>query len=144
MKNLGVKRFIYAQEQDHDIVIRELSKGVKQSCWMWYTFPQICGLGYSPIAKYYEFTCMGEVRAFAANIFLYSNIVECMETLLELRQTDAIAIFGPIDAQKLKSSMTVLRTTQQLRGLADAVLDKFFDGELDNRTIAIIKSMEDR
>lgn len=144
MGKLGIKRFVYAQERDHLKVLLELHKGTKRTCWMWYTFPQIKGLGYSEIAKYYEFQCMGEVRAFAANQYLYYNIVELIEILLELRTSNAEAIFGPIDMRKLQSSMTVLRTTQQLKGYADAVLNKFFDGEPCQRTLKIIESMEDK
>ena len=111
---------------------------------MWYTFPQIKGLGYSDIAKYYEFQCLGEVRAFAANIYLYYNITELMEILLLLKTDNPIQIFGGIDARKLQSSMTVLRTTKQLEQLANAVLDKFFDGQPCERTLEIIESMEDK
>ena len=139
----SIKRFIYAQMTDHKQVVEELSIGYKMSCWMWYTFPQIKGLGYSDIAKYYEFQCLGEVRAFVANDYLYYNIVELIEILMELRETDATYIFGPIDARKLQSCMTVLRTTERLRGLADAVLEKFFDGEKCKKTLAILKTMED-
>ena len=144
MKNIGVKRFVYAQMADHERVRFELLHGTKMSCWMWYTFPQIKGLGYSDIAKYYEFQCLGEVRAFAANIYLYYNITELMEILLLLKTDNPIQIFGGIDARKLQSSMTVLRTTKQLEQLANAVLDKFFDGQPCERTLEIIESMEDK
>ena len=140
----SIKRFIYAQMVDHNRVRMEREQGYKQSCWMWYTFPQIKGLGYSDIAKYYEFQCCGEVRAFAANSYLYYNITELMEILLELRISDPVEIFGPIDSRKLQSSMTVLSTTIQLRGLAEAVLNKFFDGEKCEKTLEILENMEDK
>lgn len=139
----SIKRFVYAQMSDHNTVVHELTQGFKRSCWMWYTFPQIKGLGYSDVAKYYEFQCLGEVRVFAANQYLYYNIVELMEILLELRISDPVWIFGDIDARKLQSSMTVLETTQQLKGLAEAVLNKFFDGQRCERTLEILENMED-
>lgn len=145
VKEGTIKRFIYAQMSDHNEVVKELYlTHRKRTCWMWYTFPQIKGLGYSDIAKYYEFQCLGEVRAFVANDYLYYNIVELMEILLEIRSSDAIAIFGPIDARKLQSSMTVLKTTPRLKGFADAILNKYFDGEPCERTIEILKTMEDK
>ena len=139
-----IKRFIYAQMADHNRVVAELNAGFKQSCWMWYTFPQIKGLGYSDVSKYYEFQCLGEVRAFVSNDYLYYNIVELIEILLELRDIDAYYIFGPIDARKLQSSMTVLGTTERMKGLAEAVLNKFFDGKKCEKTLKILESMEDK
>ena len=143
-KNTTIHRFIEAQKEDHNKVVLELLHGKKQSCWMWWTFPQIKGLGYSETAKFYEFQCYGEVNAFVANEYLYYNIVELIEIIMELYENDPIKIFGPIDAKKLQSSMTVLSTTQQLKGYANAVLNKFFKGKRDQETLDILKTMEDR
>ena len=138
-----INRFIEAQMSDHSMVVRELRNNYKEYCWMWYTFPQIRGLGYSVLARYYEFQSMGEVRAFAANTYLRDNIVELMEILLNSQSNDAIEIFGAIDARKLQSSMTILRETRQLKSYCDKVLNKFFDGELCDRTLEILEQIGD-
>lgn len=139
---MGIKRFINAQQQDHDKVIQELSNGCKESCWMWYTFPQIKGLGHSPTAKYYEIQSLEELQGFVSNEYLVKNLRECCNVILNLHLTDPVRVFGSIDAQKLQSSMTLFLHTKEFHKIAQKVLNKYFKGKIDSRSEQIIRELE--
>ena len=139
---MRLRRFKIAQEFDHNIVIRELKKGKKLSCWMWYTFPQIRGLGFSPTAKYYEIQSKYELRTFANDPYLAQNLEECINVILSLRTNDPIRVFGEIDAVKLQSSMTLFLHNRKFKYLADKVLNKFFKGERDIRSEVIFQTLK--
>ena len=137
----GINRFIKAQLDTHALVVRELEQGFKKSHWMWFTFPQIKGLGHSDTAKYYEIQSMKELDDFVHNHYLAYNLLECINILLDIPTNNAIYVFGEIDAQKLQSSMTLFRHTKIFRDSAQAVLDKYFKGKRDKESEKIIKSL---
>ena len=139
---MGIKRFINAQQQDHAKVVQELTSGYKSSCWMWYTFPQIKGLGYSPTAKYYEIQNLEELQSFVNNEYLANNLRECCSIILNLHLTDPVRIFGPIDAKKLQSSMTLFLHTKEFHKIAQKVLNKYFGGRIDSQSEQIIQELE--
>ena len=136
-----IQRFIDAQELDHYKVVGELQRGKKVSCWMWYTFPQIKGLGVSDISKYYEIQSIEELDAFVANRYLTKNLRECVRALLKLSTNSALAVLGPIDALKLQSSMTMFLHTKKFQKYAHAILDKYFGGKIDIRTEKILSTL---
>ena len=136
-----IQRFIDAQEIDHYRVVVELKRGKKISHWMWYTFPQIKGLGFSDIAKYYEIQSLDELDNYVHSQYLVKNLRECCKVLLRLPTNSALAVFGPIDALKLQSSMTLFTHTRKLQKYAHAVLDKYFKGNLDVRTEVILRQL---
>jgi len=138
---LKLNRFIDAQLKDHDEVVRELKQGKKTSCWMWYTFPQIKGLGMSDVSKFYEIQSFYELRNFVKHPYLSDNLRECLYILLALPTDNAVKVFGEIDAVKLQSSMTLFAHTRKFKYLAHRVLEKYFDGELDMRSEQIIQSL---
>lgn len=135
--NLG--RFIAAQERDYETALREIRAGYKRSHWMWYIFPQISGLGHSPIAKKYEIVDIGEARAYIENAYLRNNLVEISRALLECGNDDIEDIMGFPDNFKLCSSMTLFEiVAPELEEFA-LVLDKFFGGNRDKRTIELLQ-----
>lgn len=136
-----IYRFVEAQELDHYKVLGELKRGKKVSCWMWYTFPQIKGLGFSDTAKYYEIQSLDELEAFVKNRYLAKNLTECLRTILKLPTNNAINVFGAIDALKLQSSMTMFLHTKKFQRYAHAVLDKYFHGRLDMKSEKILSKM---
>ena len=135
---MGIERFITAQMDSHQQVIQELQQGYKRSCWMWFTFPQIRGLGYSPTSKYYAIQDLEELQNYTRNRYLRNNLRECIDVILSLPTDDAIWVFGEIDAKKLQSSMTLFWLIPDFRKKAQRVLDKYFNGELDQVTIDIL------
>lgn len=140
MNQLG--RFIKPQDMYYKTALREIQKGKKKSHWMWFVFPQIKGLGYSDIAKYFEIQSRREANAYLAHPVLGSHLVEISEALLELDTDNIDEVMGWPDNAKLQSSMTLF----YLLGNNDVfgrVLDKFFGGELDTRSVNIITDMRD-
>ena len=143
MEKQSIDRFIKAQEESHLTVIKELKAGHKQSCWMWFTFPQIKGLGMSPISRYFEIQSPDELDKFVKNRYLAKNLRQCMKTLLALPTDDATEVFGPIDAVKLQSSLTLFGTTPKFKRISVRVLNKYFNGSIDRETIRILHKMKE-
>ena len=105
----GLQRFVEAQDRDgiYDQALRELRAGRKHSHWMWFVFPQVAGLGSSPMAQHYAISGLAEAKAYLAHPLLRRRLVECARALTELDTTDPEQVFDPIDARKLQSSMTL-------------------------------------
>ena len=134
---MSLERFLSAQERDYEIAISEIRSGRKQSHWMWYIFPQIQGLGYSSMAQFYAIKDREEAVAYLKHPVLGKRLVEISEALLNLRENDARKVMGYPDDLKLKSSMTLFYAISD-KEIFRAVLEKFFDGELDKKTLDII------
>jgi len=134
----SLKRFLDAQTEDYQTALAEIKNGKKQSHWMWYIFPQIKGLGHSEMSKRYAIKDMQEARDYLAHPVLGSRLIEISNELLKLRNTDANSIFGSPDDLKLKSSMTLFSLIDDTP-VFKMVLDKFFNGELDEKTIQLIR-----
>lgn len=135
-----LNRFIVAQERDYTVALQEIKAGYKRSHWMWYIFPQISGLGHSAIAKKYEIVDLEEAKMYMENTYLRSNLIEISRALLECDNDDAEEIMGFPDNLKLCSSMTLFEIVAPDIEEFRAVLDKFFDGNRDKRTIELVKS----
>ena len=131
-------RFVLAQERDYNTALAEIRMGHKRSHWMWYIFPQISGLGYSSMAKRYEITCLEEAKAYMADEYLRNNLLEITRALLECENNDIEDIMGFPDNLKLRSCMTLFEmATPEIKEFA-AVIDRFFEGKRDAKTVAII------
>lgn len=132
-----LNRFISAQERSYDAALREIKAGHKRTHWMWYIFPQIAGLGFSPTAQFYAINSMQEAKDYYAHPALGKRLVEISEALLALDTSDAGAVMGYPDDLKLRSSMTLF-----LAASGDAVfqkvLDKFYSGKPDSKTLSIL------
>lgn len=128
----SLERFRSAHESSYEIALQEIKAGRKQSHWMWYIFPQIQGLGRSAVAQYYEIQNREEAIAYWRDPVLSSHLVEISEELLKL--DDSIeAIMGYPDNLKLRSCMTLFYLVSR-EPVFRQVLDKFFDGEMDDYT----------
>jgi uncharacterized protein (DUF1810 family) len=133
-----------AQDQHgtYQRALAELRSGAKQSHWMWFVFPQLAGLGGSAMAREYAISGAAEARAYLAHPVLGPRLAECARVLAETEGRTAGQVFGPVDAMKLRSSMTLFALAAG--GAADAasaaalfrqVLDRYFDGEPDEATV---------
>ena len=134
---MNLERFIEAQEESYEIALNEIKQGRKRSHWMWYIFPQIKGLGYSSTAQYYAIQNRAEAEAYLNHPVLSIRLLEISEELLNIESNDAGAVFGYPDDLKLKSSMTLFSLISR-KTVFKRVLDKFFDGEIDERTIELL------
>ena len=132
-----LSRFVRAQSCSYESAKEELLNGRKESHWMWYIFPQLRGLGHSSISYEYGIENIEEARLYFNDKILGPRLVELCNILLKLECNDASRIFGYPDDMKLKSSMTLFYLATKEKVFKD-VLDKFFNGELDNKTIELL------
>ena len=116
------------EHQTYDQAVAELRRGRKTSHWMWFVFPQIAGLGRSPMAQAYAIADLAEARAYLAHPALGPRLVECSEIVASHSGSTAEQIFSPIDAMKLRSSMTLFARADPDQPVFAAVLDQYFDG----------------
>jgi uncharacterized protein (DUF1810 family) len=131
-------RFISAQEGVYDRALAELRGGLKRSHWMWYIFPQIEGLGHSPTTRHYSIKSLEEARQYLAHPVLGARLVECAEAVLAVQGQSASDIFGHPDDWKLQSSMTLFKLVSGPRSVFESVLDKYYQGKQDSRTLQIV------
>jgi uncharacterized protein (DUF1810 family) len=133
-------RFVHAQEGTYDTAVAELRRGRKTSHWMWFVFPQIAGLGRSATAERYAVGSLGEARAYLDHPVLGPRLREVSVILADELPHEpgmtAAAILGDVDAVKLRSSMTLFHLASDgSESVFQRVLDRYFDGELDQATI---------
>ena len=138
MRENKVERFIKAQESDYRTALAEIRKGHKRSCWMWYIFPQIQGLGSSGTAMYYAIEDYEEAKEYMENPVTGGRLREISEALLELESDDATQVMGWPDDMKLRSSMTLFALATKKNEVFLKVLDKYFESKLDARTVDIL------
>lgn len=138
----NLERFVSRQKDSYDTAYKELSQGMKQSHWMWWIFPQIIGLGMTSISKEYSVKSIEEARAFLDHPYLGKNLMEICKVLLDTKSNDASYVMGYPDDLKLCSSMTLFIEAEPEKKLFQQVLDKFFNGRKDSRTLDILKSQE--
>ncbi len=129
-------RFVEAQEADatYRRAVGEIRDGRKVSHWMWFVFPQIAGLGSSSKAKRFAIHSLTEAVAYLQHPVLGPRLVECAVLLTSLSDDDPVRIFGAVDAQKLRSSMTLFMRADPNQTLFAQVLIKYFDGNSDSAT----------
>jgi uncharacterized protein (DUF1810 family) len=134
----GLNRFISAQAGVYDRVLAELRGGLKRTHWMWYIFPQIDGLGHSPTTRLYSMKSLEEARRYLSHPVLGARLVECAEAVLAVQGLSASDIFGHPDDWKLQSSMTLFALAAEPGSVFDSVLEKYFQGKRDARTLQIV------
>jgi uncharacterized protein (DUF1810 family) len=134
----SLDRFVLAQEGTFDTAFDEVSRGRKQTHWMWFIFPQIQGLGFSEFAKYYAIKDLEEATNYLSHPVLGSRLIKISEELLNNHDRSANAIFGSPDDLKLRSSMTLFAAVPGADPVFQKVIDQFFDGESDKKTQRIL------
>ena len=129
-------RFVAAQESGgtYQRAVAELAAGRKTGHWMWFVFPQIAGLGFSPMSRTYAIKSLAEAKAYLRHPVLGPRLADCARILTQLTGTSAMRIFGDIDAVKLRSSMTLFRHADPVQALFGQVLAQYFDGQPDPLT----------
>ena len=133
-----LSRFLKAQEHDYEQALREIRSGRKRTHWMWYIFPQIQGLGFSSTAQYYAIRDLEEAKDYLAHPVLGARLKEISSALLDLEGLSASEIFGYPDDLKLRSCMTLFRMADLNEPIFLEVLEKYYDGEPDFRTVDLV------
>ncbi|MBQ8054263.1 MAG: DUF1810 domain-containing protein [Lachnospiraceae bacterium] len=143
MSKYDVSRFVRAQEETHTAAVRELRNGEKLTHWSWWEIPQITGLGSSYTSQRYAISSIGEAKAFLQNETLRSHLLEICEALLSLETNDARAVMGAIDHRKLRSCMTLFLEADPECAEFRSVLEKYYGGKKDHRTLAILRKQSE-
>lgn len=134
----GLRRFIDAQEVDYGRALAEIRQGRKQNHWMWYIFSQLRGLGHSETAKFYGINGRQEAADYLAHPVLGSRLVDISTALLGVDGRTANQIMGSPDDLKLRSCITLFSQINDTDPVFQAVLDKYFAGEPDPKTLALL------
>ena len=134
-----LSRFHKAQQGSYETALAEIRSGRKRSHWIWYIFPQIQGLGFSSTAQYYAIENLEEAKAYLADPVLRERLLEISNALLALDSCDPSELMGYPDDLKLRSSMTLFSLAEPECTVFRDVLDKFYNGQEDSRTIALCR-----
>ena len=129
-----LERFVTAQASVYATALSEIRQGAKRSHWMWFIFPQLAVLGRSQRAQYYGIRSLGEAKAYLEHPVLGPRYIACATALEDLPTSDPVAVFGQIDAIKLRSSLTLFEAARS-EPLFGRALDRWFCGERDSLTL---------
>jgi uncharacterized protein (DUF1810 family) len=133
--------FVKAQAPIYAHVVEELAKGCKQTHWMWFIFPQIAGLGRSPMAQRYAIHDLDHARRYLADPILGPRLREVVRLMIGHRGKTALEILGSPDDLKLRSCLTLFReaaSEQSDRELFTRALEQFYRGESDTLTLELL------
>jgi uncharacterized protein (DUF1810 family) len=133
-----LERFLEAQDPVYASVLEELRRGRKVGHWMWFIFPQVAGLGQSPMSQRYAIGSRDEAREYLAHPVLGARLRECAQITAAIRDRSAEEVFGPIDARKLRSSTTLFHLAGPGEPVFTAILDRYFNGTGDAATETIL------
>jgi uncharacterized protein (DUF1810 family) len=132
----NLARFVAAQNagDTYNDAVEELRRGRKTSHWMWFVFPQVAGLGHSSMSRTYAIASLEEARAYLRHPVLGPRLRECAAIVAGSTAGTATELFGGIDAQKLRSSMTLFLRADPAEPVFQRVLDRYFVGRPDSAT----------
>src|SRR5579859_5905795 len=134
-------RFVSAQSDIYPEVVRELTNGRKVGHWMWFIFPQMRGLGRSETATLYGIASLEEAKVYLEHPLLGQRLRECTGLVIASGAMSLVAIFGPIDAMKFCSSMTLFAEAEREGGVFREALDRYCDGRPDLATIGLLRRL---
>lgn len=135
---MELQRFKEAQTRDYETALSELKAGRKRGHWMWYIFPQIAGLGMTDTSRFYAIRDIKEAGGYLMDEVLGLRLANCCKALLALETNDAHAVFGSPDDLKLRSCLTLFDAVPATFPVFAQVLDKFYQGKRDPRTLEIL------
>jgi uncharacterized protein (DUF1810 family) len=133
----GLDRFVEAQAGNYERALAEIISGQKRSHWMWYILPQLAGLGHSAVAQRYAIRDLDEAQAYLDHPVLGQRLRTVVGALQDLSGTTASAVFGEVDALKLRSSLTLFAAAT-VEPLFSAALQRWFANEPDERTLLLL------
>jgi uncharacterized protein (DUF1810 family) len=135
----NLTRFLDAQASSYEQALSEIKSGRKRSHWMWFIFPQLQGLGYSETARFYAIKDLQEAELYLQHPVLGPRLVAISKAMLALEGKTANQILGNPDDLKLKSSMTLFAAIPGADPVFKAVLDKYYNGEEDEKTLRLLR-----
>jgi uncharacterized protein (DUF1810 family) len=132
-----LSRFLEAQQDSYDQALSEIASGRKRTHWMWFIFPQLDGLAYSPTSRRYAIKSLDEAKAYLDHPVLGPRLLACAHAALAVEGRSALDIFGRPDDQKLRSSATLFAVVRP-GAVFDAILVKYFGGARDGKTVSLL------
>lgn len=141
---MDLTRYIEAQERQYAIALAEMRAGQKSSHWMWFIFPQIAGLGFSDVSRFYAIKNLEEAKAYLKHVVLGKRLIEISNVVLQQDTDNTTLIFGSPDDMKLHSSMTLFAIVDEDNpdNVFKKVLAKYFKGKYDRRTEEILEEQQ--
>jgi uncharacterized protein (DUF1810 family) len=142
MSDPDLTRFLDAQDQIYAQVFEELTKGRKQTHWMWFIFPQVAGLGRSAMAQHYAIRDLEQARRYLADPILGRRLRQAVGLMLDHKEKSAFEILGSPDDLKFRSCLTLFReaaSENSDRSLFTKALDQFYRGQSDDRTLELMR-----
>ena len=143
-KDYKIKRFYYEHKLNYDTALREIKKERKLTHWIWYVFPQLKFLGRSDYALYYGMSGLEEAKAYIEHPVLGKRLREITAVLLTLDTDDALSVMGSPDNRKLLSCMTLFAHAAEDNEVFLKVLEKYFGGRQDGRTLEHLESVANK
>ena len=140
----NLERFLSAQVEDYEVALHELRRGAKESHWIWYIFPQVAGLGSSIMADRYSIKSKDEAIAYIQHQILGTRLTACADALLHVEGKSIEDIMGFPDNLKLKSSMTLFASISPSDNVFQEVLDRYYGGAMDEKTLAFLTMSESK
>ena len=137
-KTQGLARFVEGQDCVYESVCNELALGEKTSHWMWFVFPQLKGLGHSPMAKHYGIESAQEALAYWQHPVLSQRLLECTRLVLAQPNTTARDIFGSPDDLKFRSCLTLFAQVAPQEPLFKQALTCLFGAKTDEQTLKLL------
>jgi uncharacterized protein (DUF1810 family) len=134
-----LNRFVRAQQDDYERALAEITSGQKRTHWMWYIFPQLDGLAFSPTAKRYAIKSIEEARAYLEHPILGPRLLTCAEAAVGVEGRSATEIFGSPDDLKLKSCATLFSAVAPPGSVFDRLLEKYYRGARDGKTLELLR-----
>ena len=135
----SLDKFLEAQSRDYAGALAEIRSGRKRGHWIWYIFPQMSGLGYSSTSAFYAIQDLEEASDYLQHPVLGSRLIEISKAILGVQNKTASQILGSPDDLKVRSSMTLFNLVPNTDPVFQAVLDKYYNGLPDQKTITIVQ-----
>ncbi len=136
-----LQRFVDAQDRVYAAALDELRRGRKETHWMWFVFPQLAGLGHSPMAQRFAISGLAEARAYLGHPMLGPRLTECTEAVNGVAGRTAHEIFSSPDDLKFRSSMTLFSQASAAGNVFEQALGRYFEGEMDRRTLDLLSRL---
>lgn len=139
-KQYDLNRFLEAQQQTYENALHEIREGSKQTHWMWFIFPQLRGLGFTDYNIFYGIENLKEASLYLNHPILGKRLLEITQAMLEIDNKTALEILGRPDERKLRSCMTLLSLLPDAPDCFRQMLEKYYNGIKDEKTLQILKS----
>jgi len=138
LENYDLERFVQAQNGVYDQALAEIRGGRKKTHWMWFVFPQLAGLGSSPMARKYAIQNLDEAREYLKHPLLGARLRECAEAVVSVSGKSAHEIFGSPDDLKLRSCATLFAQISPEDSLFHRIIRQYYSSEPDEETIRLL------